>query len=92
VEEKRGVNKNKIYYGFAVTAVLISKSMFTKFARNSNGSSTLACFKNLNLINNMVIILSKLRIEQLTDSNISSTVQFDCGDQDLNEFLKDDPF
>ena len=38
----------------------------------------------------MTINLSRLQIEKLSDSNIAITGQFDCGDQDLNEFLRDD--
>ena len=38
----------------------------------------------------MTINLSRLQIEKLSDSNIAITGQFDCGDHDLNEFLKDD--
>lgn len=38
----------------------------------------------------MAINLSKLQIEKLSDGNIASTGQFDCGEHDLNEFLKDD--
>ena len=33
---------------------------------------------------------SKLQIEKLSDENITFTEIFDCGDPDLNEFLKDD--
>ena len=38
----------------------------------------------------MTINLSRLRIDKLSESNIEITGQFDCGDSDLNEFLKDD--
>ena len=38
----------------------------------------------------MAINLSRLQIEKLSDSNIAIAGQFDCGDHDLNEFLKDD--
>ncbi len=38
----------------------------------------------------MAIDLSKLQLKKLSDSNIAIAMQFDCGDQDLNEFLKDD--
>ncbi len=38
----------------------------------------------------MTINLSGLQIEKLSDKNILLTKSFDCGVQDLNEFLKDD--
>lgn len=36
------------------------------------------------------IDLTKLRIEKLSEENLALTKSFDCGDSDLNEFLKED--
>ncbi len=38
----------------------------------------------------MPIDPTKIRIEKLSEDNINLTNSFDCGDDDLNEFLKDD--
>ncbi len=38
----------------------------------------------------MDIDLSTLRLKKLSDNNISLTKFFDCSDDDLNEFLKED--
>ena len=71
-------------------AFLGLKSLLTKFTCNLKvHQAFLSCFKNLNLIDNM-INPSKLQVEKLSDKNLLLTKSFDCGDQDLNEFLKDD--
>ncbi|MFH0861325.1 MAG: GNAT family N-acetyltransferase [Candidatus Altiarchaeota archaeon] len=36
------------------------------------------------------LVLSKARVVKLTDGNIGRVKDFDCGDKDLNEFLKED--
>lgn len=38
------------------------------------------------------INIKELRIEKLSENNLKFTEVFDCGDDDLNEFLKDDAF
>jgi len=34
--------------------------------------------------------LGKLRIEKLSEENLNLSESFDCGDSDLNEFLRED--
>ena len=38
------------------------------------------------------INIKKMRIEKLSEDNLKFTEGFDCGDDDLNEFLKEDAF